>query len=173
MADDGGLFPMFRLLVEDARDTRGARRSLSTVFMSLNLAGLGAVGYLVDKAQSLNPVDATRPPIGADAAPPLNLVLLGGVIVALILTCVIWHVSNVYYRRILKAKYEVIHDYEVRMGENPIEAEWKKLGGSKALRAFTLERAMPLAFIFGYVAFYLMQFPQANTILHNLVQALQ
>jgi hypothetical protein len=164
MADEGGLFPMFRLLVEDARDTRGARRSLSTVFMSLNLAGLGAVGYLVDKAQSPNL---------ADKAQPLNLVLLGGIIVALILTCVIWHVSNVYYRRILKAKYEIIHDYEVRMGENPIEAEWKKLGGSKALRAFTLERAMPLAFAIGYVAFYFMQFPEANTLLQSVVRALQ
>lgn len=131
----GHTFELYRLLVEEVRDTRRARRDLSNVFMSMNLAGVGALGFLSKGDGALNPA------------------LLGWCCVALILTCVIWRLSNAYYTRMLSAKYEIIYEIERDLGIDPLQREWGGLPRKGLMRWFSFERAMPILFIVGYAVF--------------------
>ncbi len=132
-------FDLYRLLVEEVRDARRARRELSNIFLTLNVAGFGGLGLIARDNGDLNP--ALLPMLGF----------------ALALTCVIWGTSNRYYTKVLKAKYKIIHGYEDKLGDHPLRDEHMAMGGTKAMRAFTLERAMPALFILGYAAFVAIQ----------------
>jgi hypothetical protein len=132
-------FETYRLLVEEAREARRARRELSNTFLTLNLAGLGGLGLIAREQSSLDPT------------------LFGWGAVALGLTCIIWRTTNAYYNEALKAKYKIITRYEQDLGKTPLYEEYTAMGGSKAMRAFTLERIMPWMFIAAYVVFYLVQ----------------
>lgn len=132
-------FELYRLLVEEARDARRARRELSNVFLTLNLAGLGGLGLIAREQGGLNPT------------------LFGWGALALALTCIIWRTSNAYYNRALKTKYKIITRYEQEMGKTPLFEEYTAMGGNRTMRAFTLERAMPYLFIVAYIVFYLVQ----------------
>ncbi len=131
-------FELFRLLVEEAREARRARRELSNIFLTLNLAGVGALGVIARDGDGLHPA------------------IFGLCALALALTCVIWRTSNVYYTRVLRTKYQIIARYEERLGESPLKDEYVAMG-KKALRAFTLERAMPFLFILAYAVFFAVQ----------------
>jgi hypothetical protein len=132
-------FDIYRLLVEEARDARRARRELSNIFLTLNLAGLGGLGLIAREQGALNPT------------------LFGWGAAALALTCLIWRTSNAYYNRALKTKYKIITRYEQDLGKTPLFEEYTAMGGAKAMRAFTLERAMPYVFVLAYAVFYLVQ----------------
>ena len=132
-------FELYRLLVEEVREARRARRELSNIFMTLNVAGFGGLGLIARDNGALNPA----------LAPMLAF--------ALALTCVIWGTSNRYYTGVLKTKYKIIGGYEDKIGEHPLRDEHVAMGGTKAMRAFTLERAMPALFIIGYSAFVFIQ----------------
>ena len=136
MADQ--TFELFRRLVEEAREARRARRELSNIFLTLNLAGVGALGLIAREQSDLNPA------------------LFAWCAFALALTCVLWRTSNAYYTRVLKTKYGIISSYEQKLGESPIRDEYLAMG-AKPLRAFTLERAMPILFIIGYAVFFAVQ----------------
>jgi hypothetical protein len=134
-------FELYRLLVEDVREARRARRELSNVFMSLNLAGVGALGFLARGENGLEPG------------------LFGWCVAALVLTCLIWRASNSYYTVLLRAKYEEIYELEDKLGISPIRDEWKAIQSKRRImKWFSLERAMPLLFILGYVVFFAIQF---------------
>ena len=132
-------FEIYRLLVEEAREARRARRELSNIFLTLNLAGLGGLGLMAREQTALDPT------------------LFGWGAVAMALTCLIWRTSNSYYNRALKAKYQIITRYEQDLGKTPLFEEYTAMGGAKTMRAFTLERAMPWLFIAAYGVFYLVQ----------------
>lgn len=136
-------FDLYKLLVEEAREARRARRELSNTFMTLNLAGVGALGFL---ARNQLP--------GADK----NLTMFGLCAFALVLTCIIWGTSNSYYTNVLTAKYNAINALEDKLGARPFQDEWAALSKrGRALRWFTLERAMPMLFIIGYAIFFSVQ----------------
>lgn len=128
-------FEFYKLLVEEVRDARRARRELSNIFLTLNVAGFGALGYVAGDDGAFSPA------------------LLPMLAFALALTCIIWGTSNRYYTGVLKTKYKIIGGYEDKLGEHPLRDEHTAMGGTKAMRAFTLERAMPALFILGYAAF--------------------
>lgn len=128
-------FDLYRLLVEEVREARRARRELSNVFMTANLAGVGALGFLSKGDGDLNPA------------------LLGWCCVALVLTCVIWRLSNAYYTGMLSTKYEIIYEVEKGLGINPIQREWGGLPRKGLMKWFSFERAMPMLFIIGYLVF--------------------
>lgn len=132
-------FELYRLLVEEAREARRARRELSNIFLTLNLAGVGALGIIARDGGGLNPA------------------LFSWGAFALVLTCIIWRTTNAYYNRALKTKYKIISRYEEKLGERPLYEEYLAMGGSKTMRAFTLERSMPWLFILGYVVFIAVQ----------------
>ena len=135
-------FEMYKLLLEELREARRARRDLSNTFMSLNLAGVGALGFL-----RVNENAAVRPE------------LLVWLVVALVLTCIIWRTSNAYYRRLLAAKYNVLYRYEDRLGEMPIRDEYQDLGDRRWFKFFSLEQMMPFLFVLGYLVFLAYSLP--------------
>lgn len=132
-------FDIYRLLVEEAREARRARRELSNIFLTLNMAGVGALGIIAREQSQLDPA------------------LFAWCAIALGFICVIWQTSNAYYNRALKTKYSIITAYENKLGETPLLQEYHAMGGAKVMRAFTLERAMPYLFVLGYAVFYFVQ----------------
>ena len=128
-------FDVYKLLVEEVREARKARRDLANVFTTLNLAGVGALGFLAKRDSAL---------------PPALLIWAAG---ALVLVCVIWRMSNSYYTTMLKVKYDIIYEYEDKLGIDPLRREWKGLPRKGPPKWFSLERAMPLLFIAGYGVF--------------------
>jgi len=139
MAEDR-TFELYKLLVEEVRETKRARRELSNMFLSLNLGGVGALGFLARDGDGLNPM------------------LFGLVAFALALTCLIWRTSNRYYTLLLDAKYHSIYEVEDQLAHRPIRAEYERLRDSRRVMKWaTLERAMPWLFIVGYGAFFTIQ----------------
>jgi len=136
---DGVTFEVYKLLVEDVREARRARRELSNMFLTLNLAGIGALGLIAQENGNLDPA------------------LFALLALALATTCVIWQTSMTYYTRVLKAKYEIIGRYEDEIGHAPLRDEYNAMGRLKALRSFTLERIMPFLFVFAYGIFFVVQ----------------
>lgn len=131
----GETFELYRLLVEEVRETRRARRELANMFTTLNLGGVGALGFLARGEAELNPA------------------LLGFLTVALVLTCLIWRMSNAYYTRMLQVKYDVIYDAENALGIDSLQREYAGLSRKGPVRWFSVERAMPILFIIGYAVF--------------------
>ena len=140
MADTATNLEIYKLLVEDVRDARRARRELSNVFTTLNLAGISALGFLASSTGLPNPTLFTLCAI------------------ALALTCVIWRTSNSYYTVLLAAKYKNIYAIEDNLGIHPIRDEWQSITGKRrAMKWWSLERAMPVIFILGYAVFFAVQ----------------
>ena len=131
MATEG--FDLYKLLVEEVRETRKARRELANMFTTLNLGGVGALGFL------------------AKGDGPFSPALMGFLALALVLTCVIWRLSNSYYTRQLQVKYNVIYELENKMGIDSLQREYAGLSRRGPMRWFSVERAMPVLFIAGYV----------------------
>jgi len=148
-------FDVYKLLVEEAREARRARRELSNIFLTLNLAGVGGLGLIAREAGDLDPA------------------LFAWAAFALILTCIIWRTSNAYYNKALKTKYVIITRYEQDLGHTPLYEEYQSMGGAKMMRAFTLERAMPYLFILGYLVFFVVQAGDVDTIIANIAEALR
>lgn len=145
MPDANTNLEIYKLLVEDVREARRARRELSNVFMTLNIAGMSALGFLAS----------------ADGLP--NPVLFSLCALALAFTCVIWRTSNSYYTVLLAAKYKNIYKIEDALGAHPIRDEWEAITGKRrAVRWWSLERAMPILFIIGYAMFFAVQIGGAN-----------
>ena len=128
-------FDVYKLLVEEVREARKARRDLSNIFTTMNLGGVGALGFLA------------KPDSGLPAA--LLLWAAG----ALVMVCLIWRMSNSYYSTMLKLKYDIIYEYEEKLGIDPLRREWKGLPRRGPPKWFSLERAMPLLFVLGYAVF--------------------
>lgn len=132
-------FEFYRLLVEEVREARAARRELSNMFLGLNTAGVGAMGFLARGD-------------GAALDPALITLLAG----ALALTCIIWRTSNAYYTVLLAAKYRAVYALEDELGRHPLREEWQAITGKRrTMKWWSLERMMPLLFILGYVLFVL------------------
>ncbi len=137
MVDTATNLEIYKLLVEDVREARRARRELSNVFMTLNIAGISALGFLASSNGLPNPVLFTLCAI------------------ALALTCAIWRTSNSYYTVLLAAKYKNIYAIEDDLGVHPIRDEWQSITGKRrAMKWWSLERAMPVLFIIGYALFF-------------------
>jgi hypothetical protein len=134
-------FELYKLLVEEVREAKRARRELSNMFLTLNTGGVGALGFLAqENGASLDPV------------------LLAMLAFALALSCIIWSTSNRYYTLLLAAKYDVIYKLEAELGRSPIRDEYEAIQGKRrSMKWFTLERMMPGLFIVGYILFVLVQ----------------
>ena len=129
-------FDLYKLLVEEVREARKARRDLSNVFTTLNLGGVGALSFL------------------ADPKNPQFQPLLGWAAFALIIVCWIWRTSNRYYTLMLAAKYKVLYELEeAAIPQRPIQREYEIMRPNRAMRQFSLERALPTFFILGYLVF--------------------
>ena len=147
---DGVTFEVYKLLVEDVREARRARRELSNIFLTLNLAGIGALGLIARENSQLEPA------------------LFALCALALATTCMIWQTSMTYYTRVLKAKYDIICKYEDDLGHTPLRDEYIATGRLKAMRFFTLERIMPFLFMFAYAVFFVVQTVGVDTLIQTI-----
>lgn len=139
-------FDLYKLLVEEVREARKARRDLANVFTTLNLAGIGALGFLAG------------PESGQSAG------LLIWAVVALVLCCIVWRASNAYYTAMLGSKYTIIYEIEKDLGIDALQREWRQLPRHGMIRFFSLERAMPVLFGVGYIVFIAYQVTPADVI---------
>lgn len=140
MADAHTNLEIYKLLVEDVREARRARRDLSNVFMTLNLAGMSALGFLASANGLPDPV------------------LFSLCALALATTCLIWRTSNSYYTVLLAAKYKNIYAIEDDLGVHPIRNEWETITGKRrSMKWWSLERAMPILFMIAYLVFFAVQ----------------
>lgn len=137
-------FDLYKLMVEDVREVRRARRQVSNLFITLNLAGASALGFLL------------RVDSGMPAALKLWLVF------ALVLTCVVWSTANRYYTRLLAVKYGIIYDIENELEIVVLQREWKELPRKGTIKWFGLERRLPFIFIVGYLVFISYQISSAD-----------
>ena len=140
--DDGTTFQLYKLLVEEVREARKARRDLSNAFLTLNLAGVGALGFLAE----------------GDSKVSASAALLFWCAIALIITSWIWRTTNKYYTQLLGAKYQVLYEVEddlaETLGRRPIRKEYELIKADKPNRVFfSLEYTMPTLFILGYIVF--------------------
>jgi hypothetical protein len=127
-------FELYKLLVEEVREARKARRQIANLFITLNIAGSSALGFLVNESDT-------------------PAALAAWMIVALVLTCFVWWISNAYYTRMLSVKYDVIYELEAGLGYDALQREWRGLSRRGPMRWFGLEKLMPILFIVGYVVF--------------------
>ncbi|MFZ4601645.1 MAG: RipA family octameric membrane protein [Caulobacterales bacterium] len=134
-------FEVYKILVEEVREARRARRDLANVFTTMNLGGVGALGFLAS------------PTAGQ------SLGLLAWACVALVLVCLVWRISNAYYSALLAAKYTLIYEIEEAIGLDYLQREWKLLPRGALVKFFSLERLMPILFIVGYLIFLAYQIP--------------
>ncbi|HRP12478.1 MAG TPA: hypothetical protein PLK37_15750 [Terricaulis sp.] len=138
MADQ--TFEYFKLLVEEVRDAKRARRELSNTFMTVNLAGVGALAFLAGGNSGLDPA------------------LFAWCAFALALICVIWRTSNSYYIVLLGAKYREVYALEQALGMSALRDEYGSIQSKRAIaKWFSLERAMPFLFMLGYAVFFAVQ----------------
>lgn len=143
---EGISFELYKLLIEEVREARKARRDLSNTFLTLNLAGVGALGFLAK----------------GEAASLENAALMFWCAGALAIMCWIWRTTNKYYTRLLNAKYTVLYSVEdtlqAALGERPIRREYDMVLGARPNRVFfSLEYTMPALFILGYGIFLAQQ----------------
>jgi len=142
-------FELYKLLVEEVREARKARRELANVFTTINVAGVGLLGSLAGPSVAQSVLKDVAGGIGSAAgAAPLIFI-----VIALLLTCLVWRTSNAYYTRLLGAKYAILYSVETELGIDPIQREWRALGDRSLFKFFSFERLMPLLFAFGYVVF--------------------
>jgi hypothetical protein len=149
-------FELYKLLVEEVREARKARRDLANVFTTINVAGVGLLGSM---ARSTEAFAAAAALAAEDAAAAIGAAPLFFIILALLTTCIVWRTSNAYYTRLLSAKYSVLYGVEADLGIDPIRREWAALGNRALFKFFSLERLMPVLFAAGYLAFLAWQIP--------------
>ncbi|MDZ4775718.1 MAG: hypothetical protein SGJ23_02920 [Alphaproteobacteria bacterium] len=142
-------FELYKLLVEEVREARKARRELANVFTTINVAGVGLLGSLAGPSQAR----AILQDVAVGIATPASVAPLLFIVIALLLTCLVWRTSNAYYTRLLGAKYAILYSVETELGIDPIQREWRALGDRSLFKFFSFERLMPLLFAFGYVVF--------------------
>lgn len=147
-------FELYKLLVEEVREARKARRDLANVFTTINVAGVGLLGTIAKPSEALAVLQDVAVGVRTPDAAPVAFI-----VVALLLTCIVWWTSNAYYTKILAAKYGIVYAIENEMGSAPMQAEWKALGNRTIFKFFSLERMMPVLFAVGYIAFFLYQLP--------------
>jgi hypothetical protein len=143
--DDALLFNFYRLLIEDAGALRGARRETNNFFMTLNVAGLGAIGFLMNE--------------GAD--PGINVLLCG----TMLIVSFIWWNSINHYARLCSIKYKIIKKVEDQLPFQPTQEEWAMFAKGKSGQGSNrFEKLVPVLFAIGYAGFALLQMQQLNLV---------
>jgi hypothetical protein len=141
MSDDSN-FRFYELLLAEARTLREARRSTNNFFMSVNVAGLGGVGFLLKEGI---------------AAP-----LIAGLALMMAFVCFLWMNSIGHYARLTSIKYKILREIEAKLPMQPIAEEWRQFTRGKPNQgASHIEKLVPLIFGLGYIALPALTLPWA------------
>lgn len=139
-------YDLFKFLVELADRTSVRRSAANTFFVSLHSIIASVVGYLA----------AVKSPDAKTDKFSLAILAVVGIILSLT-----WWAILRYYRRLSKAKWDVINDFEAELGTAPFTDEWQKLHpeGANAKwfmkqrhrEATIVEQVVPLTFAAVYI----------------------
>lgn len=122
------LMQYWQTCVDMANSVSQRRDTMNNLFVTLNIAVVAAISIIWD-LKSL-------------------LLSLGGVAL-----CILWILFINNYKRLNKAKFEVILEIELRFLYQPFSREWELLKGNKKYKDGTkLELAFPIAFVLIYIA---------------------
>lgn len=131
-------FQFYSLLLSEAASLRTARRETNNFFMTLNVAGLGAIGFLMNE--------------GTD---PGILVLLCG---TMLIVSFIWWNSISHYAKLSGIKYDIIKTVEDQLPIQPTQEEWRRFtGGKRGQGSNRFEKNVPMLFAIGYAGFAALQ----------------
>ena len=120
------ILAQWQTCVEMANSVSQRRDTMNNIFVTLNLAIIAAVS------------------IGWD----LKSIM---VLVAGIVTCIIWMVFIRNFKLLNKAKFDVINQLEKKLPAEPFKEEWELLIKNKKYKDGTrLERVLPITFIILY-----------------------
>jgi hypothetical protein len=146
---DKDLLELFKICVELADRTSARRAGANTFFVSLNSIAAAVVGYL----------SATK--TGGNGVDHFSLTMLA--LVGIILSITWWGILR-YYRRLSKAKWDVINQMEKQLPVQPFKDEWmilhpeepvrgrfKWLRRSRHREATVVEQVVPLTFAAVYL----------------------
>lgn len=126
---------IYKLLVEMSDRVSQRRQAANNFYLSVNTALVGGSAYL--KTLGI-------------ATPTFLIVVLAGLVI-----CLLWHQNIQSYKTLNAAKFEVIHDIENRLVEQPFHAEWKILDptgeGDRHKPFHKVERLVPWVFAAVYV----------------------
>jgi len=98
----GERIELYKIMVDTITANEKRRQQVNSVNISLLVAGMAALGGI----KGLDPIYVALP------AFPL---------------AAIWLLSILYFRRLAKAKWDVVHDIESNFEHQPFYKEWRKL----------------------------------------------
>lgn len=129
---------LYKIMIDTITANEQRRQQVTSVNISLVVAGMAALGGIKD----LDPLYVVLPALPLAA---------------------IWLFSIRYFRRLSKAKWEVVHEIESQFQHQPFSDEWKRVKEAPGWMSFGLthlEMSVPLAIITTstlYLAFRIQQ----------------
>jgi hypothetical protein len=135
-------FETYKLMVEDIRDVQRARRETVTTYVTLNIAGIGAIGFLGSDNQAFDPA------------------LVNWLVIGLVLVCFLWQGTERAFLNQLARKYHHVIKQADRLGLDPEWTESIMRWTGRPARTYeqaAVQRLMPFLFMLGYVIFLLHQ----------------
>lgn len=121
------LLAQWQTCVEMANDVSKRRDKMNNLFVTLNIAIIAAITYVWDTKT-------------------LFLICTG------IVVCIVWILFIRNFRELNRVKFKVINMIEILLPVHAFSEEWNLLTKSKKyIEGTTLEKTMPVVFIFVYV----------------------
>jgi hypothetical protein len=137
------LFDYYKLMLDQAGQLRQARRETNNYFMSINVAALGGLGFLLKEMSD------------QWVGPELILLLAGG----MILVCLLWRNAILHYARLSSIKFSIIREIESGLPMQPVRDEWARFTkGANGRGQSGIEIYVPILFAFGYILLSLLPF---------------
>jgi hypothetical protein len=131
----------YAAFLQDAQLLLGRRAEVNRFYTTLNLAIVGAAGFLF----------SDRIEMDADRIASVPLLVIAAVF-AVAGLAVSWNWLSVIdsHRAILKLKFDVIHDLEKALPLKPYTDEWAVMKSTPRRRIGEFERRLPLMFMLFY-----------------------
>lgn len=115
--DQSAVLDLYKMMVEMADRTSARRSGANSYFVTVNAALVTFIGVLATAHTLPKPADA----------PKLDTFGLTAASIAGIILALTWWALIRYYRRLNKAKFDVILALEEQLPEQPFTKEWKIL----------------------------------------------
>jgi hypothetical protein len=142
MADNQAL-DFYRLWIDDIARLRQSRQAQTNFFVSVNLAGMGALGFL----------------LSPDHQMPTHFVFW--ICLAMLVVNLSWMATDAWFATITWRKILFARKLEENLEYQPLKEEGVAVNWRRRYRLFYwlgIERIMPVLFIIGFVGILLLQY---------------
>lgn len=132
------LLEQYKLYVESAEKTSDRRHSMNNFFLTINTGALALIGYVY-----------TQSVPAPGLATIVTLVVLAGV-----LSCLVWFILLQSYKGLNSGKFDVIHELEKHLPARIYAEEWVALGEGRDRKKYWpfshVEKQIPIALAWFY-----------------------